>query len=114
MRGILAWTSETRSQLRNWDSALTRLRESAERAGILVMISGVVGSNTRRRLDPKEFRGFALADPYAAIVFVNGADSKAAQVFTLAHGARTPMAWPNSPFRSRSTLHTNLPGGAVV
>ena len=85
MRGILAWTSETRSQLRNWDSALTRLRESAERAGILVMISGVVGSNTRRRLDPKEFRGFALADPYASIVFVNGADSKAAQVFTLAH-----------------------------
>ncbi len=85
MRHILDWSIESRGQYRDWDAALTHLRENAEAAGILVMISGIVGSNTHRKLKPSEFRGFALVDPNAAIVFVNGADSKSAQVFTLAH-----------------------------
>lgn len=85
MREILDWTEQSRATCRTPDDALTWLREHAEAAGVLVMIAGYVGSNTRRKLDPQEFRGFALVDDYASVLFVNGADSKAAQVFTLAH-----------------------------
>ena len=70
---------------RSWTDALRRLRERAEARDILVVFNGVVGNNTHRRLNRHEFQGFALVDRYAPLVFVNGADFKAAQMFTLTH-----------------------------
>jgi Zn-dependent peptidase ImmA (M78 family) len=70
---------------RTWTEALGELRRRMEEVGIIVTASGIVGNNTRRKLDPTEFRGFVLVDEYAPLVFINGVDGKAAQMFTLAH-----------------------------
>lgn len=85
MSAALGFDLDARAACRTWEEALRLFVGQADRAGILVMVSGVVLSNNRRPLDPDEFRGFALADDRAPLVFINGADSKAGQMFTLAH-----------------------------
>lgn len=69
----------------NWTAALRELQRRIEEAGILLVVNGIVGNNTHRKLAVEEFRGFVLVDEYAPLIFVNGADGKAAQMFTLAH-----------------------------
>ncbi|MGD1931725.1 MAG: ImmA/IrrE family metallo-endopeptidase [Leptolyngbyaceae cyanobacterium] len=70
---------------RTWEDALKQQTEQIETTGVLVMRNGVVGLNNHRKLSVDEFRGFALNDDYAPLIFINSSDSKGAQMFTLAH-----------------------------
>jgi Zn-dependent peptidase ImmA (M78 family) len=81
----LGLSTESRRELPTRTDALRQMITLAEAAGVMVMASSIVGSNSHRKLDVGEFRGFVLADNLAPLVFLNSADSKAAQMFTLAH-----------------------------
>lgn len=85
IRTTLGFDLGMRKACSTWSEALRKLVENCEATGILVMVSGIVGNNTHRILKPEEFRGFCLVDDRAPLVFVNGADSKSAQMFTLMH-----------------------------
>src|SRR5689334_8855615 len=85
IRTALGFDINKRSQMPTWTDALRHFIEQADGLGILVMCNGVVHNNNYRHLDPQEFRGFAMVDDLAPLIFINGADTKAAQMFTLAH-----------------------------
>jgi len=85
MRRTLDLEDDWAQRAPTWTEAVGGLRSTIEALGVMAVINGVVGNNTSRKLEVREFRGFALCDPHAPLIFVNGADTKSAQMFTLAH-----------------------------
>jgi Zn-dependent peptidase ImmA (M78 family)/DNA-binding XRE family transcriptional regulator len=85
MRTALGLAGGWAESVSTWTEALMQLRQRIESLGVVIVINGVVGNNTRRKLIPGEFRGFALCDAHAPLIFINGSDAKSAQMFTLAH-----------------------------
>jgi len=85
IRAQLKLSDEDRTGSADAEEYFSALAARAENAGILVLKSGIVRSSTKRPLSPKLFRGFALADSIAPLVFVNGRDWQVAWVFTLIH-----------------------------
>lgn len=73
-------------EMSNPAKAFNFIRAQAQSGGIIVMMNGIVGQNTRRKLDPQEFRAFALVNRRAPLVFINRADEPAAaRLFSLLH-----------------------------
>lgn len=68
----------------SWEDYYRELVGRIEQIGILVMRQADMGHFTRP-LSVEEFRGFALVDEYAPLIFINDNDSPGAKLFTLLH-----------------------------
>lgn len=85
IRKFFKFDGPLRVTAKNWEEALSDMFTHCEEGGVLVLRSGVADGNPHRGLKVTEFRGFALSDPYAPLIFINSKDSPAAQMFTLMH-----------------------------
>lgn len=70
---------------KNSDESFKCIRSKLEDLGVLVMMNGIVGSNTSRSLDVNEFRAFVIIDDYAPLIFINAKDSSGGRLFSLCH-----------------------------
>lgn len=78
-------SNEDRKKCRNEKEYLKLLSDSVDELGVLVMRNSIVGANTHRHLSVDEFRGFAISDAYAPLIFINSSDANSAKIFTLVH-----------------------------
>lgn len=85
IQNTLSINDDLRKDSPNWNQFLTSLVRHAEHSRILVLRNSVVGNNVYRKLDVEEFRGFAICDKIAPLVFINTRDYQTAQIFTLIH-----------------------------
>lgn len=85
IRTALGLREDWSTRLGTAESALNKLRKAAQQIGIIVMIDSMVRHSTNRPLDVEEFRAFCFADEFAPLIFLNGNDTKGAQVFSLLH-----------------------------
>jgi Zn-dependent peptidase ImmA (M78 family) len=112
MRRIVGLNEGWAQRVPGWTAAISELRNAIEELGVMAVINGVVGNHTRRKLDVNEFRGFALSDPHAPLIFVNGADAKSAQLFTLAH--ELAHLWLGEVGEGLSGFQNLMPDGGAV
>lgn len=68
-----------------WEETLAFITNKIEAIGVFINFNGIVENNTHRPISVDECRGFVLVNPYAPFMFVNAADAKAAQLFTIIH-----------------------------
>ena len=85
IRNVLDLENNWAGDFKTWEESLNHLVQVIEDTGIITVFNGVVENNTSRPIDVEECRGFVLVDDYAPFMFINNADSKSAQMFTIVH-----------------------------
>ena len=106
IRGELGVSPDQQIACRSRRQALVLWIERAEARGVSVCREG--------KVQPKEARGFLLADPYAPFIYVNSSDAEVAQLFTLVHElAHLWLGEPGISNREGLAAHSRGPHDAI-
>jgi Zn-dependent peptidase ImmA (M78 family) len=109
IRRTLKLTEDWASNCDNADKALDYLTHKIEDAGIIVNFSSIVANNTHRAISVAECRGFVLVNGIAPFMFVNSADAKGAQLFTIVHELAHVWLGVSAGFDNTKMLPANDP-----
>ena len=94
------------SDRQNAKESLRFLKRKMENLHVLIMMSGIVGNNTRRKLSVDEFRAFTLVNKYAPLIFINSCDSDNGKLFSILHELAHVWVGENSFYNA--PIHANL------
>lgn len=109
MRTTLGLDRNWASLFPTWSDAKKFLTQKIEDAGIVLVFNSVVENNNHRKINPAECRGFVLVDSLAPFLFINSADSKSAQMFTIAHELAHVWTGVSAGFDFKQMLPANDP-----
>lgn len=109
IRKVMGIEKDWASKFNYFEDALNYLTSKIEELGIIVVFNGVVGNNNKRPIKVDECRGFVLVDEFAPFMFINAADAKAAQLFTLIHELAHIWTGKSAGFDFRGLLPANDP-----
>lgn len=94
------------SDRQNAKESLRFLKRKIENLHVLIMMSGIVGNNTRRKLSVDEFRAFTLVNKYAPLIFINSCDSDNGKLFSILHELAHVWVGENSFYNA--PIHADL------
>ena len=109
IRSVLGLDVNWASKHDTWEQALDYLTNKIEDAGIIVAFNGIVGTNTKRVIDVNECRGFVLVNRKVPFLFINSADAKTAQMFTIIHELAHVWLGESAGFDNQNLLPANDP-----
>jgi Zn-dependent peptidase ImmA (M78 family) len=99
------WASEQPT----FEDTLNFITKKIEEVGVIINFNGIVENNTHRTLPVSECRGFVLVNKTVPFMFVNAADAKAAQLFTIVHELAHIWLGESAGFNNENLLPANDP-----
>jgi len=109
IRKTLNLNPDWASAFPTFEDTLNFITKKIEEVGIMVNFNGVVENNTHRVIPVDECRGFVLVNKMAPFMFVNAADAKAAQLFTIVHELAHIWLGESAGFDNENLLPANDP-----